>query len=199
MRAYFDKFQGGINMAATFSWAQYTGSAGNSTTPGGSTLMGTSSSTNMSWDFETADQTGTTNYTSAPVSAGSASYPVWLKGYFSNTVAFTVSNVKVWQFNPGASSANTASFTVFGTAQTAYSVASATSTSITYASNVQVPTAANSTGSPAGPLVGFGTLGSNAATTGVLQNYLALQLSAAAAAPAGTSGYFGYTMQYDEQ
>jgi len=186
-------------MAATFSWAQYTGSSGNSTTFAGSTLMGTSSSTNMSWDFETADQTGTTNYTSAPVSAGSASYPVWLKGYFSNTVAFTVSNVKVWQFNPGASSANTASFTVFGTAQAAYSVASATSTSITYASNVQVPTAANSTGSPVGPLIGFGTIGSAAATTGVLQNYLALQLSAAAAAPAGTSGYFGYTMQYDEQ
>lgn len=186
-------------MAATFSWAQYTGSSGNSTTPNGSGLTATSSSNSMSWDFETADNTGTTTYTANPVSAGSASYPVWLKGYFTNTVAFTVSNVKVWQFNPAASSANTASFTVFGTSQTAYSIASATGTATAYASNVQVPTSASSTGSPAGPITGFGTFGSSGGNSGVLQNYLALQLSAGAAAPAGTSGYFGYTMQYDEQ
>ncbi len=186
-------------MAATFSWAQYTGSSGNSTTPAGSGLTATSSSNSMSWDFETADNTGTTTYTANPVSAGSASYPVWLKGYFTNTVAYTVSNVKVWQFNPAASSANTASFTVFGTSQTAYSIATATGTGTAYASNVQVPTSASSTGSPAGPLTGFGTFGSSAGNSGVLQNFLGLQLSAAAAAPAGTSGYFGYTMQYDEQ
>ena len=186
-------------MAATFSWAQYTGSTGNSTTPAGSGLTATSSSNSMSWDFETADSTGTTSYTANPVSAGSASYPVWLKGYFTNSVAYTVSNVKVWQFNPAASSANTASFTVYGTAQTAYSIATGTPTGVAYASNVQVPTGTSSTGSPAGALVGFGTFGSSAGTTGVLQNYLCMQLSAAAAAPAGTSGYFGYTLQYDEQ
>jgi hypothetical protein len=186
-------------MAATFSWAQYTGSSGNSTTPGGSGLTATSSSNSMSWDFETADNTGTTTYTANPVSAGSASYPMWLKGYFTNTVAFTVSNIKVWQFNPAASSANTASFTVFGTSQTAYSIATGTPTGTAYASNVQVPTSTSSTGSPASPLTGFGTFGSSAGNSGVLQNFLGLQLSAAAAAPAGTTGYFGYTMQYDEQ
>lgn len=186
-------------MAATFSWAQYTGSTGNSTTPAGSGLTATSSSNSMSWDFETADNTGTTTYTANPVSAGSASYPLWLKGYYTNTVAFTVSNIKFWQFNPAASSANTASFTVFGTSQTAYSIATGTATGTSYASNVQVPTSASSTGSPASPLIGFGTFGSNAGNSGVLQNYIGLQLSAAAAAPAGTSGYFGYTMQYDEQ
>lgn len=185
-------------MAATFSWAQYTGSSGNSTTFAGSGLTATSSSNSMSWDFETADNTGTTSYTSNPVSAGSASYPVWLKGYFTNTVAFTVSNVKFWQWNPAASSANTASFTIFGTAQTAYSIASATATSTAYASNVQVPTSTSSTGSPAGALTGFGTFGATGGS-GVLQNYVALQLSAAAAAPAGTTGYFGFTLQYDEQ
>src|SRR3954471_5045481 len=99
-------------MAATFSWAQYTGSSGNSTTPAGSGLTGTASAGSMSWDFETADNTGTTTYTANPVSAGSASFPVWLKGYFTNGVAYTVSNFKLWQFNPAASSANTASFTV---------------------------------------------------------------------------------------
>ena len=188
-------------MAATFSWVQYTGSGANVTTPGGSAIMATSSNNAMSWDFETADNTGTQSYTANPVSAGSASYPVWLKGYFTNGVGFTVSNVKVWQFTPAASSANTASFTVYGTAQTAYSVATLTltNTGTNFASNVQVPTAASSTASPAGALTGFGTYGTNAAQTGVLQNYLCLQLSAAAAAPAGTSGYFGYTMQYDEQ
>jgi hypothetical protein len=153
----------------------------------------------MSWDFEVADSTGTVTYTANPVSAGSASYPVWLKAYFTNTVAFTVSNFKFWQFNPAASSANTASFTVFGTSQTAYSIATGTATGTAYASNVQVPTSASSTGSPAGPITGFGTFGSSAGNSGVIQNFLALQLSAAAAAPAGTTGYFGYTWQYDEQ
>lgn len=186
-------------MPATFSWAQYTGSSGNSTTPGGSGLTATSSAGSMSWDFEVADNTGTTTYTANPVSAGSASFPMWLKGYFTNSVAFTVSNIKVWQFNPAASSANTASFTVFGTSNAVYSIATATGTSSNYASNVQVPTSTSSTGSPAGPITGFGTFGSSAGNSGVLQNYLGLHLSAAAAAPAGTTGYFGYTMQYDEQ
>jgi hypothetical protein len=125
-------------MAATFSFVQLTGSSGNSTTPAGSGLTATSSSNSMSWDFETADNTGTTTYTANPVSAGSASYPVWLKFYFTNGVAFTVSNLKFWQFNPAASSANTASFTVFGTNQTAYSIATGTATGTSYASNVQV-------------------------------------------------------------
>ena len=186
-------------MAATFSWAQYTGSSGNSTTFAGSGLTATSSSNSMSWDFETADNTGTTTYTANPVSAGSASYPVWLKGYFTNTVAFTVSNVKFWQFNPAASSANTASFTIYGTAQNTYSIATGTATGTAYASNVAVPTSTSSTGSPASPITGFGTFGSSAGNSGVLQNYIGLQLSAAAAAPAGTTGYFGFTLQYDEQ
>jgi hypothetical protein len=116
-----------------------------------------------------------------------------------------VSNLKFWQFNPAASSANTASFTVFGTNQTAYSIASATGTGTAYASNVQVPTSASSTASPGGPLSGFGTFGTTAGNSGVAGggtatgSFLCLQLSAAAAAPAGTTGYFGYTWQYDEQ
>jgi len=191
-------------MAATMSWAQFTGSTGNSTTPAGSGLTATSSSNSMSWDFETADNTGTTTYTANPVSAGSASYPVWLKLYFTNTVAYTISNVKFWQFNPAASSANTASFTVFGTTQTAYSIATGTATGTAYASNVQVPTSANSTSSPGSPLTGFGTFGSSAGNSGLVGggtatgSFLSLQLSAAAAAPAGTTGHFGYTAQYDE-
>jgi len=191
-------------MAATMSFAQFTGSTGNATTPAGSGLTATSSSNSMSWDFETADNTGTTTYTANPVSAGSASFPLWLKLYFTNTVAYTISNVKFWQFNPAASSANTASFTVYGTTQTAYSIASATGTGTAYASNVQVPTSTSSTGSPASPLTGFGTFGSSAGNSGLVGggtatgSFLGLQLSAAAAAPAGTTGYFGYTAQYDE-
>ena len=191
-------------MAATFSWVQLTGSSGASTTPAGSGLTATSSSNSMSWDFETADNTGSVTYTANPVNAGSASYPVWLKFYFTNSVAFTVSNLKFWQFNPAASSANTASFTVFGTNQTAYSIATGTATGTAYASNVQVPTSASSTGSPASPITGLGTFGTTAGNSGLAGgntatgSFLALQLSAAAAAPAGTTGYFGYTTQYDE-
>lgn len=193
-------------MPATFSWAQYTGSSGNSTTPANLAapgLMATSSGAGMSWDFETADNTGTVTYTANPVSAGSASMPVWLKGYWTNTVAFTVSNLKFWQWIPTASAAATATFTVFGTSQTAYSFQTGTGTGAAYASNVQVPTHTSSTASPAGAL-GFGTanFGTTAGNSGVQTGgsaWLALQLSAAATAPAGTTGYFGYTMQYDEQ
>lgn len=186
-------------MAATFSWAQYNGSSGNSTTFNTYGLMATSSSNSMSWDFETADLTGSASYTANPVSAGSASYPVWLKGYFTNSVGYTISNVKFWQFSPAASAANTNSFTVLGTVQTAYSIATATATGTAYASNVSVPQAASSTASPGGPLTMSGSFGTGGANSLVNTAYLCLQLSAAAAAPAGTSGYFGFTMQYDEQ
>ena len=191
-------------MPATGSFVQLTGSSGNSTTPAGSGLTGTSSAGSMSWDFETADNTGTTTYTANPVNAGSASYPVWLKFYFTHTAAFTVSNFKMWQFDPAASSANTASFTVFGTSRTAYSIATGTATGTAYASNVQVPTSANSTSSPGSPLTGFGTFGTSAGNSGIVGgntatgSFLAVQLSAAAAAPAGTTGYFGYSVSYDE-
>jgi hypothetical protein len=196
-------------MPATFSWVQYTGSTGNSTTFQGSGITATSSAAAMSWDFETADNTGTVTYTANPVSAGSASFPVWIKGYWTNTVAYTVSNLKFWQFNPAASSANTASFTIFGQTQTAYSIATSTATGVTYASNVAVPTSTSSTGSPGAPITGLGSYATNAAGSGVNGTgasgtntpggWLSLQLSAAAAAPAGTTGYFGFTLQYDEQ
>jgi hypothetical protein len=166
----------------------------------------------MSWDFETADNTGTVTYTANPVSAGSGSWPVWIKGYWTNGVAFTVSNLKFWQFTPAASSANTASFTIYGQTQNSYSVASlaGTNTHTNFASNLSVATnAANSTASPAGAIVGLGSFASGAAGSGVNGTgasgsntpggWLALQLSAAAAAPAGTTGYFGFTLQYDEQ
>lgn len=184
-------------MAATFSWVQYVG-AGTS-----SSLANTSSNNAMSWDFESADSSGTTSYTANPVSAGSNSYPVWLKGYFTNANPFTVSNFKFWQFNPAASSANTASFTIVGTAQTTYSQATNTTTAVGWASNVAVPTSTSSTGSPAGPLsLGTANFGTTAGNSGVVTGgsaWIALQLSAGAAAPAGTTGYFGFTLQYDEQ
>jgi hypothetical protein len=186
-------------MPATFSWAQYTGSSGNSTTPLGSGLTPTSSAAAMSWDFETADSTGTSSYTANPVSAGSNSYPVWLKGYFSNSVGYTIQNIKFWQFNPASNSANTNTFGVWGTVQTAYSIATGTASASAYASNVQVPTSANSTASPASPLVMTGTISSAGGNSLVTQSYIALQLTASSAAPAGTSGYFGFTLQYDEQ
>jgi hypothetical protein len=184
-------------MAATFSWAQFTGSSGNSTTFAGSTVMATSSNNSMSWDFETADQTGTSNYTAAPVSAGSASWPVWLKGYWTNGGAFTVNNLKFWQFVPASSAAATASFTVFGKEQAAYSIATGTATGTQYASNVSLPIGTASTASPTNALTALGSFGTNAAGSGINGSYVSLQLSAAAAAPAGTSGYFGFTLQYD--
>lgn len=187
-------------MAATFSWVQYTGSGANSTTPGGSGTTGTSSAAAMSWDFETADSTGTQSYTANPVSAGSASYPVWLKGYFTNGTQYTITNVKFWQFVPANSSANTATFTIYGTTNAQYSIATGTATSSNYASNVTVATnGTNSTASPAGALTNIAGFATNAAATGVLGSYICLQLSAGTGAPAGTSGYFGFTLQYDEQ
>lgn len=198
-------------MPATFSWVQYVGSSGaQATNWNASGLTATSSNNSMSWDFETADNTGTVTYTANPVSAGSASWPVWIKGYFTNGAAFTVSNLKFWQFVPAASSANTASFTIYGQTQNSYSAATGTVTHTNYASNISVATnGVNSTASPAGAIVALGSFATGAAGSGVNGTgasgsntpggWLALQLSAAAAAPAGTTGYFGFTMQYDEQ
>jgi hypothetical protein len=196
-------------MPATFSWVQYTGSNAASTTPNGSGVTATSSNNSMSWDFEVADSTGTTTYTANPVSAGSASYPVWIKGQWTNSVAYTISNLKFWQFNPAASSANTASFTIFGQTQNSYSIATGTATGTNWASSVAVPTAAQSTASPGAPITGLGSYatsgagqgvnGTGASGTNTPGGWLALQLSAGAAAPAGTTGYFGFTLQYDEQ
>jgi len=189
-------------MPATFSWAQYTGSSGNSTTPANLASPGltpTSSAAAMSWDFETADSTGTSSYTANPVSAGSNSWPVWLKGYFSNSVGYTIQNIKFWQFNPASNSANTSTFGIWGAVQTAYSIATGTASGSAYASNVQVPTNASSTASPGSPLVMTGTILSTSGNSLVTQSYIALQLTASSAAPAGTSGYFGFTLQYDEQ
>lgn len=161
----------------------------------------------MSWDFETADNTGTVTFTANPVSAGSASYPIWIKGQWTNSVAYTVSNLKFWQFNPAASSANTASFTIYGQTQNSYSISTGTATGTNWASNVAVPTSTSSTGSPGAPISGLGSYatsgagqgvnGTGASGTNTPGGWLSLQLSAAAAAPAGTSGYFGYTLQYD--
>jgi len=186
-------------MAATFSWAQYTGSSGNSTTPNTYSATPTSSNNSMSWDFETADSPGTQSYTANPVSAGSASWPVWLKGYWTNGVAYTVTNFKFWQFTPAASSANTQTFTIFGTTQNNYSLATGSGTGTQYASNVQVPVGANSTQAPTNALAPTGSFGSNAGTSGVTPQYISLQLSAGTGAAAGTTGYFGFTLQYDEQ
>lgn len=179
-------------MAATFSWVQYTGTAT------GSTLAGTSSGGNMSWDFETQDSAGVASYTAAPVSAGSNSWPVWLKGWWSNTVGYTVTNFKFWQWVPANSAAQTASFGIWGTWQNAYTVATGTASGTNYASNAQVPIGTASTAAPTNVLslnTGTGSSGS----TIVMNSYVCLQLTANAAAPAGTTGYFGFTLQYDEQ
>lgn len=186
-------------MAATFSWAQYTGSGTASTITGGSTIMATSSNTAMSWDFETADNTGTQSYTANPVSAGSHSWPVWLKGWWTNGVGFTISAVKFWQFTPAASSAPTASFSILAKEQTAYSIATGTATGTQYASNAVLPVHTSSTASFTGALTNMAASFGGAAGSYVMPTYLCLQLSAAANAPAGTSGYFGFTLQYDEQ
>jgi hypothetical protein len=186
-------------MPATFQWAQFTGSTGAASTPYSHYTIGTSSGAGMSWDFETADSTGTQSYTANPVSAGSNSWPVWLKGYWTSGAGFTISNIKFWNWQPGSSAAPTASFTVYGTTNTQYSVATGTATAAAFAGNVAVPTSANSTTAPGSPLSYSASFGTSAGNS-MLQSpgYFCLQLAANAAAPAGTSGYFGFTLQYDE-
>lgn len=180
-------------MASTFSWVQYTGTG---TT---SNLQQTSSGAGMSWDFETQDSAGTQSYTAAPVSAGSNSWPVWLKGWWSNGAGFTVTNYKFWQWTPTASNANTATFGIWGTWQAAYTPATGTASGTNYASNVQVPLGTASTAAPTNALSLAASTGSGGAGAVALNSFIALQLTASSAAPAGTTGYFGFTLQYDEQ
>lgn len=180
-------------MAATFSWVQYTGTG---TT---SNLQQTSSGAGMSWDFETQDSAGTVSYTAAPVSAGSNSYPVWLKGYWTNGVGFTVTNYKFWQWTPASSQANTQTFGIWGTWQANYAQATGTASGTQFASNSQVPIGTASTAAPTNALALLASTGTSGANAVVLNSFISLQLTASSAAPAGTTGYFGFTLQYDEQ
>jgi len=170
-------------MAATFSWAQATGAGEDYTLLGSSGLL---------WAFKTSDDEGLTNSAANPIDAGKASYPVWIRGWWTTDAAHTFTNCKFWNYDP-----YTASFTVFGTTQTAYSQATSTATGSQYASNVAVPTSSSSTASEETPLdPGGTTLGANA--SGYSSRYICLQMSVASDAPAGDTPTTGWTFQYDQ-
>lgn len=74
-------------MAATFSFNQRTGAS-----PGASVDLG---SAGTLWAYKSADNSGTANYTSNPVTRGNNSYEVWASAHFSGAYN-AITNIKLW-------------------------------------------------------------------------------------------------------
>lgn len=179
-------------MAATFSLQQYTGTAGTSgATYGSGNVV----------NFFRVEATGTTNYnnTASNIQAGSNSFPIWLKGRWSNSGAASYQNVKYWRFTDGSGTAfdaNTGSMNIMGTVQAGYTQPTGTGTATNQASNVNLPTSGSTT-APGGAL-NPGSTSQGGAGSVAVPSFIVKQLTTASDAPAGDTGLAGFTWQWDE-
>lgn len=74
-------------MAASFGWAQTTGSSGSEAT----TDLGISGNL---FNFKRSDDPTPGNYASHPISAGDKSYEVWLRAKFTGSFNFLLGDLK---------------------------------------------------------------------------------------------------------
>src|SRR3990170_3116379 len=81
-------------MGATFEFVESNATSGG--TAQVATILGSGGNSVLLWAYKTEDTSGTTNYTGAPVTAGSYSYEKWLRGSFTG-VFNTVNNIKYWK------------------------------------------------------------------------------------------------------
>lgn len=166
-------------MGATFAWAQSNATSGG--TAEVITALGSGGASVLLWAYKSEDSSGTTNYTTSTVTAGSNSYETWLRGKFTDTFN-TVNNVKYWKSSGSLAadgvidlySGTTATYAAPGTANS--SIANATIGSAT-------PAASNVPGS----LTGTGYSG-----------YVVLQARASTSAASGDSGTARTSLAYDE-
>lgn len=162
-------------MAATFEWAQSNG------TSEAITVLGSGGSTILLWAYKSEDSSGTQNYTTSTVTAGSYSYENYIRGKFTG-VFNTINNLK-YRKSAGSLAADgvidlyagtTNSYTAPGTAASSIAVGTIGTAS---------PAASNVPGS----LTGTGYSG-----------YIVLQARASTSAAAGDSGTARIELVYDE-
>ena len=166
-------------MAATFNWYQYNGAATAETSLGtGGNLV----------NFKSNDTAGTAQYDTNPVTAGTNSMVVYLKGAWGGTFN-TIKNLRFWRstdFSPNTGLSlqwATNGTTAYVTPSTAVAPCpNAVPTSDPGAENVYI-----------GGVTG-GTIGTAAGKS----DWIPLQLITTTAAAAGDTSLAEFTFQYDE-
>lgn len=166
-------------MPASFSWSQTIGS------PAGTTaLLG--SSGNL-FNFKNIDSIGTSDYTNYPIPAGSNSYELWLRGFFSG-VFNSISDLRFWMsadFSP-----NTGLVVKAKTTQQTYIQPTNLSSSIA--------TSTLGTSDPGQRNVSVaGSLTSSILATGYT-DFVVLQLQTLSIAPAGDTSLASFSCSYIE-
>ena len=168
-------------MAATFNWAQTTGSSGSEST----TDLG--SSGNL-FNFKSVDDATPGNYTSNPIVAGENSYEVWLRAHFTDTFN-QIDNLQFWMstdFSP-----NTGLAVKWDGETETYATPTESTSSV---ATTAVPTSDPGT---ANVSIG-GSLAGNLSSAGY-SDYIVLQLQTTTSAAAGDTSLATFTLQYDEQ
>jgi hypothetical protein len=165
-------------MAATWNWSGHYGSA-----PGTTADLGASGNL---FNFKTLDSmTGTSDYTSFPITAGNNSYEVWLRGHWTDTFN-KIENLQFWK-----SAGSDAGISIKWDGET-----TAYETPITTASTIA--TAAAPTADPGTANVSIaGTLAGNLTAAG-FSDYIVMQMQTTTAAAAGDSSTYTFVLQYDE-
>lgn len=166
-------------MPATFNWAQTVGA------PAGTTqLLGASGNL---VNFKNVDAIGTSQYDTQPVPAGSNSYEVWLRGFWSG-VFNAIYDIRFWMstdFSP-----NTGLTVKSKTTQQSYiQPTNATSSIATSTLGTSDPGSRNVSTS--------GSLTSSILATGY-SDFLVLQLQTTTAAPAGDTSLATFSLSYIE-
>ena len=167
-------------MAATFNWWGEYGASGAPTTAD----LGVSGNL---FNFKTSNSLASAaDYTSYPITAGSNSYEVWLKGHFTDSFN-KVQNAKFWKSSGGPDSGVSI---MWNGITTAY-VTPVTGTST-------VATAAVPTVSPGSANVSFGgSLAGNITAAG-FSDFITMQMQTTTAAAAGDTSTYTFTLTYDE-
>ena len=166
-------------MGATFEFVESNATSGG--TAQVATVLGSGGNSVLLWAYKTEDTSGTTNYTGAPVTAGSYSYEKWLRGSFTG-VFNTVNNIKYWK-SAGSLAADGVIDLYSGTTNTW----AAPGTAASSIANATIGTAQPGASNTPGSLTATGSSG-----------FVVLQARASTNAASGDSGTARVSMAYDE-
>jgi hypothetical protein len=167
-------------MAATFTWVESNLTAGDTGEP-----------TNLNLGSTNARNLAPSTY---PISASSYSFSKWVQGDWSGT--FTrIENLKFWMSNSGSGYVTDEALNVSATT-TAYAGTNVYSTPV----STQDSQASNAmpTAEPGTANVGIGGSLSGSLTAAGKSDFIVIQASIGASAPAGATQQKQFTLQYDE-
>lgn len=167
-------------MAATFAWSQSNGAGQTITDSIGSINMGSNDSANLVPE-------------TYPITAGSRSYEVWVRGKFTGTYT-KVDNLQFWK----SAGAYVTGETIFWNPVVAGSYTTPVATASPKATG-SIPTADPGTANVTIGSSLTGSLYSNGAgTTGSYSDYMLMQTETTTSSPAGSTNIKTWTLNYDE-